>query len=101
MLARKEGPTLQYKTPSMLHKKMPQFLWNQVCIRIILKSRKLQISLNLTFLRKPGLTIKPTTKDGNVLIIVNANPAIIIDIPDDTECTLRKLKLSHSGEGEK
>jgi hypothetical protein len=47
------------------------------------------------------LTLRPTTEDGNVLIIVNAHPAILIDIPDETTCTIIKLKLSHSGEGER
>ncbi len=36
-----------------------------------------------------------------MLIVVNAKPAVLIDIPDHTECTLKNLKLSHSGEGEK
>jgi len=41
-------------------------------------------------------------EDGKVLIIVNANPAILIDIPDeDGKCTLINLKLSHSGEGDR
>ena len=53
------------------------------------------------FFRKPGLTIQSTSEDGKVLIIVNAHPAILIDLKDGEECTLINLKLSHSGEGEK
>ena len=50
--------------------------------------------------RKPGLTLQPTTRNANVMIIVSAMPAILITLNENEKCTLIGLKLCHSGEGD-
>lgn len=47
--------------------------------------------------RVPNITIKPKDKSGDVILVVDKKPAILVELGIDEKCVISGLKVSHNG----
>lgn len=50
--------------------------------------------------KKPGITIEPKDKLGDIILVVSTRPAITINLKKNEKCTILGIKVSHSGNSE-